>query len=440
MKRAFLSMVAIGSLFFVFGVPSSVSAYPGSLSTSSSISQECMPAANGGRLANGVCALPNAMTGGNQDYVELLIATNQERTGADTFTLVSGSLPPGLSMPTQKSAVTAAISGFPTQAGAFNFVVQAADPDEGLSAHQAYHITVTAPPADTLVCSPSTNGGTYLDGVCHLPGANVGQMYQGFIFTSANAGGTFSVTAGSVPSGLFMPLSYGASGTIVAGTPIQEGPSTFQVTGTDGEGLLLQQIYRINVGPPLPLVITFPNPCCLAGSVGTPYDQNLFASGGVEPYSYSIVSGHLPPGMSLDCPTPPASFDGVPTTPGTYTFTLQVTDSVGAQTTEQSSITIQPSSSPPASLSVSPTCVTGGSSATGTVRIASPAPAGGAVVGLSTDSPAVVTLPPNVTVPAGATTAHFPVTTSSVVSDTNVTLIDSYNGQNEFAILNVRAP
>jgi Putative Ig domain len=387
---------------------------------------------------NGVCVLPNAIAGGAHDYFGYIIATNQEPSGTDAFTLVSGSLPPGLSMPSNYGTTDTVINGVPSQPGTLKFVVKTADPDEGLSSLQSYSITVTLPPPDTLVCSPDTNGGTLVNGDCVLPGANIGQGYEGFILTSNNSGGTFSISSGSLPPGMSMPSSYGASGTIVAGTPTQQGTFTFTVKGTDQEGQPLQQTYSIQVGPPLPLSITDPNPCCPAGTVDTPYDQNLFASGGVQPYTWSIASGQLPPGLSLDCPAPPVSFDGVPTTAGTFTFTLRVTDSRGTQTTEQSSITIQPSSSPSASLSVSPTCVHGGSSATGTVRLGIPAPAGGAVVGLMVNGPAVAAVPSSVTVPAGATSANFPVGTKPVSSNTNVTLIDSYGGQNQFASLSVR--
>ena len=33
----------------------------------------------------------------------------------------------------------------------------------------------------TLLCSPSTNGGTLVNGVCVLPAAAVGQPYEGFL-------------------------------------------------------------------------------------------------------------------------------------------------------------------------------------------------------------------------------------------------------------------
>jgi hypothetical protein len=45
-----------------------------------------------------------------------------------------------------------------------------------------------------------------------------------------------------------MPAQYGASGTIVGGTPTQQGVFTFTVNGTDQQGQALQQAYSITVG------------------------------------------------------------------------------------------------------------------------------------------------------------------------------------------------
>jgi hypothetical protein len=147
------------------------------------------------------------------------------------------------------------------------------------------------------------------------------------------------VVAGSLPAGLSLTPYYGAYSAYVYGTPTTAQTSTFTLQVRDGVGDTAQQAFTLTINPPPPLVITFPSSCCPAGTVGTSYSQNFFASGGVQPYSWSISAGQLPPGLSL-APSPPASISGTPTTAGTFTFTVQVTDSTGAQVTKQGSITI----------------------------------------------------------------------------------------------------
>lgn len=53
------------------------------------------------------------------------------------------------------------------------------------------------------------------------------------------------------------------------------------------------------------------------------YSTNLEASGGRPPYSWSVVSGALPKGLSL---ASDGALTGTPKTPGTYSFTVQVAD------------------------------------------------------------------------------------------------------------------
>jgi uncharacterized repeat protein (TIGR03803 family) len=78
-------------------------------------------------------------------------------------------------------------------------------------------------------------------------------------------------------------------------------------------------------------------------------------------------------------------------------------------------------------LSISPLTITGGNNASGTVWISSPAPAGGAAVTLSSSSQ-LVQVPSTVTVPAGAVSSDFTVSTSPVGSINNATVTASYGG------------
>ncbi len=63
-----------------------------------------------------------------------------------------------------------------------------------------------------------------------------------------------------------------------------------------------------------------------SATVGSPYSATLTATGGLPPYTWSIISGSLPPGLSLDTS---GNITGTPTTPGTYNFTVQVVDPIG---------------------------------------------------------------------------------------------------------------
>ena len=92
-----------------------------------------------------------------------------------------------------------------------------------------------------------------------------------------------------------------------------------------------------------------------------------------------------------------------------------------------------------ASISVSPTSVVGGNSATGTATLTSAAPAGGIVVALSSNS-AAATVPASVTVPAGSTSATFAVSTTAVASTEVATISGSYNGDTRTANLTITAP
>jgi hypothetical protein len=53
------------------------------------------------------------------------------------------------------------------------------------------------------------------------------------------------------------------------------------------------------------------------------YTYSLAAAGGAAPYSFSVTSGTLPTGMTLSSS---GLLSGVPSTDGSYTFTVTVTD------------------------------------------------------------------------------------------------------------------
>lgn len=89
------------------------------------------------------------------------------------------------------------------------------------------------------------------------------------------------------------------------------------------------------------------------------------------------------------------------------------------------------------SISLTPSSIGAGNTSTGQVTMSYPAPSGGALVSLSSSETAVATVPATVTVPAGATTATFPVTTAPVELGATPTISATYSGDTKTATLRV---
>jgi hypothetical protein len=290
-----------------------------------------------------VCVLPGATVG--LRYEGFIDTSNG---AVNTFTVVSGSIPPGISL-ADNGTQGAILAGTPSQAGTFTFTVQAVSPKRQ-TAQETYSIAVTPAPPLTFLCSPGDNGGTLVNGVCVLPHVNVGQNSEEFILTSNGAVNTFTIVSGGLPPGMSMPATFGAAGTIVGGTPTQQGTFTFTVHAVpfaNPQGASAQLTFSITVDPPLPLAIASISPLP-AGQVGVSYFPLDFflVSNAPAPITWSVASGQLPPGLALSSPNAPAivgnQLSGTPTTAGTFVFTMKVTDGLGRQATRQFSLTIQP--------------------------------------------------------------------------------------------------
>jgi hypothetical protein len=178
-----------------------------------------------------------------------------------------------------------------------------------------------------------------------LPHGNLCAAYLAFI--SANQGNplapdTWTLVSGVLPAGLALPSRWSYYSTAVDGTPTTLQTTTFTVQVQDSAGATATRSLSLTIDPPLPVQNTSTTPP--NASVGVSYSTSLSASGGCQPYTWSIPAGQLPPGLRLSISTSYghsiARIVGTPTAKGTYSFTEVVTDSTGLQTSKQVSITV----------------------------------------------------------------------------------------------------
>ncbi|MBS0319035.1 MAG: Ig-like domain repeat protein [Proteobacteria bacterium] len=146
------------------------------------------------------------------------------------------------------------------------------------------------------------------------PGGKVATPYSHKITVTGNAPITLAVTG--LPPGLsFNPVSR-----TISGMPTTAGSYPGTITASNGIRPDDVQRYTIVITT-APLVITTDTlpPITGGSSVNTP----IVAAGGKPPYTFVVVGGTLPPGLSL---SPSGNLYGVPSAAGTFTFTVQATD------------------------------------------------------------------------------------------------------------------
>ncbi|MBI5220084.1 MAG: putative Ig domain-containing protein [Bacteroidia bacterium] len=126
---------------------------------------------------------------------------------------------------------------------------------------------------------------------------------------------TYSVTAGTLPSGIIL-----ASNGNLSGTPTIKGQFVFTVTATDLNSCVGSREYIFTINCP---AITLTPTTLSKDTVGKIYSQVITATGGTPPYTYSVTAGILPNGIIL---ASNGNLFGTPTVQGQFIFTVTATD------------------------------------------------------------------------------------------------------------------
>jgi hypothetical protein len=252
----------------------------------------------GGTVGISYTATTLAATGGTPPY---------------TWSVASGALPSGLSL-----SSAGVISGTPTAAGTVSVALKVTDSAQ-VTATGTYSVTVAAAAAPLSITTQAP-----------LASGEVGVAYtQTFAATGGTPPYTWSVASGALPSGLSL-----SSAGVVSGTPTAAGTFSVTLKVTDSAQATATQSFAITVIAPVKITAATPP----GGVTGVSYTQQFAATGGVTPYVWSIASGSIPTGLSLSTAT--GLLSGTPTTAGTYTFTIGVTDQNGQKDSAAFSITI----------------------------------------------------------------------------------------------------
>jgi hypothetical protein len=262
----------------------------------------------GSPLTISTTAIPQGVVG--VAYASSLTATG----GTAPYTWPAVSVAPGLVL---NSA--GVIAGTPTTAGAFNFTAQVAD-SAGQTALKTFAIAITGPQFSITTASL-------------LPNGNTGQSYSQTLVAS---GGTvpYRWTVGTgLPPGLTVDPASG----VISGIPTAGGTSNFTVQVTDAAQLSASRTFALTINS-APLKITTVPPL-FTGAVGVAYAQTFTASGGTPPYRWTVLSGN-PGELTLDATA--GTLQGTPQTAGTFNFTVQVSDSAGAQASQPFSLVVNP--------------------------------------------------------------------------------------------------
>ncbi len=265
--------------------------------------------------------LPTGVSG--ISYFKQLIVDNGSGPVTGNWNSFSGTLPAGLTFDQSSGTVT----GTPTQTGTFTFTVQHG----------------TASKTFTLTVSPTLFQWTLSSS---LPAIKRGQ-YSLILgsFPTGMSGGTpasnVELVSGAWPAGMDI-----SGNQYVAGTPTTAAFYGFaaEVTATDGQVANSSFFQQVLETPALQILTPGPN---LPDAVlGVDYYFQDFGdangqhdNGGGDSYTWTVLSGALPPGLTLYTD---GELSGRPTSAGTYSFTLQVTDGYGATDQRAFELAVQP--------------------------------------------------------------------------------------------------
>lgn len=205
--------------------------------------------------------------------------------------------------------------------GAYTFYLKSRD--------QAGNETEVPVSATFTINSSIAAAGPLTIATISLPAGEVGVNYSiALTVTGGQPSYSMSTLSGALPSGLTLV------GESIIGVPLVAGRLRFTINVRDQAGVSLNRKYTLVINR----AVSISTSSLRSGTVGRSYKSTLKVNGGAKGYAWSWLSDPVP-GLSLN-PTN-GQITGIPTAPGPYSPTFQVTDSLGGTAQKAISFSIQ---------------------------------------------------------------------------------------------------
>jgi hypothetical protein len=160
-----------------------------------------------------------------------------------------------------------------------------------------------------------------------------GAFSQTFIATGGTAPYTWSIPSGLIPKGLVLNQATG----ILSGVPTLPGTYNLPVK-VDTANDTTTAIFFLQVTGSGSLLAITTTDLIPAPVINTYFSQQVTATGGTTPYTWSLAAGtSLPAGLVLNSA---GIISGIPTTTGATTVTLQITDTTTLPVSVKQTLTI----------------------------------------------------------------------------------------------------
>ncbi len=242
-----------------------------------------------------------------------------------TWSVSNGSLPAGLTL----DSVSGVLSGLPASITTATVTIRVTDSRSRVAEKS---VTINVTPAQLSIVNGS------------LPGGAIGASYAAQL---AAAGGRQPYSWALVQNVLPQGLSLSSSSGLISGTPVSAGVFPFTIRLTDADARSINGAFSISVGA-APLRVADAAPA--QAIRGAEFSLQLVATGGAPPYSWSIASGALPAGLTLNAASGLVS--GTPLVSGSFLTSVVVRDQSAQQATTSLQLTVNEPASAPSITSV----------------------------------------------------------------------------------------